>query len=90
MHSSVTPSAARSGSRSRRVRASAERSWCAAAASLLMGRPRIAQLVDLPEIQIARDQDLDAVALMLGDGWRDADRAAQRLGGDALSMTDGS
>src|SRR5580693_6635856 len=72
MHSSVTPSAASSGSRSRKVRSSADRSCDTVATSRLMEALRIAQLIYLPQIQITRDQDLYSVALILGDGRRNA------------------
>jgi len=45
---------------------------------------RIAQLIDLTEIKVTRDQDLNAVALILGDGRRNADRAFERFGGYSL------
>ena len=38
-----------------------------------------AKLIDGPEIQIARDEHLDAIALGLGDGRRDVDGALQDL-----------
>jgi hypothetical protein len=84
MHSSVTSSAARSGSRSRNVRASADRSSGAIPTSLPMGGLRIAQLIDLTEIKITRNQDLNTVALVLGDGRRNTDRAFERFGGNTL------
>src|ERR1700733_4753578 len=82
MHSSVTPSAPRTGSRSRSVSASADCSNCDTGASLRMGCPGFLQLIDLPEVKVACDQNLDPITLVLGDGRRNADGAAQCLRGN--------
>ena len=54
-------------------------------------RPRALQragsrtkLIDAPEIEIARDQHLDAIAVLLDDGRRNVDRALQHLRHDRL------
>src|SRR5580698_239822 len=78
MHSSIT-SSRRYGRNARSVKASAE----ASAPALAAGSEGL-EFIDRPEIQIARDQHLYAIALMLHDRRRDVDRALQDLGHDIL------
>src|ERR1700721_2183583 len=76
MHSSVTSGSASRGRNARRVRSSAESSLPAAGAGAGAGAPEAdarekastaggggAQLIHRPEINIARDQHLDAIAV---------------------------
>src|SRR5262245_48410754 len=41
--------------------------------------------IDAPEVHVARDQDLDALALVLDDGGWDGDRAAQHFRDDVAA-----
>src|ERR1700733_5328238 len=78
MHSSIT-SSRRYGRKARSVNASAD----ASAAALAAGGEGL-EFIDRPEIQIARDQHLDPIALLLQDSRRDVDRAFQYFGHDIL------
>ena len=91
MHSSVTSGSFRIGRSARRFSSSAEavgqlnrgglaRSWRApSACRCSVGH---LQCIHGPEIHVPRDEDLDPIALGLGHGGRDVDRAAQDLGHD--------
>ena len=95
MHSSVISEQSSHGRNGRRVNSSAELSSAAMrgaresdaagnsaanrAGGLATGGGR-AKFIDGPEIQITRHQDLNAIAVVLGDGWGDVDRALQDLG----------
>src|ERR1700681_4535789 len=74
MHSSVTSERVRSGRSARRFRSSAE-AVARGATSALCGL----EFIDGPEIQIAGDEDLDAITLILGDGRWNVDGALQYL-----------
>src|SRR5205823_13125669 len=90
MHSSVTSGLARSGRSARNVRSSADESLDAYRGSRPTGArgPGLAgdgaELINRPEIDVARDQNLDPVAVMLDDGGRDVDGAFQDFGQDLL------
>src|SRR5215472_14031339 len=79
MQSSVTSLRARSGRSARRFSSSAD----ALATGEGSGCSGF-ELIDGPEVEIPRDEDLDAIPLVLGDrGW-DVDGALQHLGEHVL------
>src|ERR1700724_2426838 len=95
MHSSVTSGSASRGRNARRVRSSAESSLPAAGAGA--GAPEAdarekastaggggAQLIHRPEINIARDQHLDAIAVALDDSRGYVEGVLEYLGEDLL------
>src|SRR5882672_5042932 len=76
MHSSVTSDRARKGRINFRVNSRDEAPSQRWALSLVMG----VEPVDRAEIQIARDEDLDSITVLLADcGW-DVDGALEHLG----------
>src|SRR5262245_32957526 len=77
MQSSVTSERVKSGRSARKLSSSAD------AEAALSGRSGL-ELIDGPEVQVARDEDLNTITLILGDGRRDIDRALQHLLHDAL------
>src|SRR6516225_3899894 len=91
MHSSVTSGVESRGRKARSVRSSADSSPPADAepAGSAREKPSAAgggrtQLIHRPEIEVARHQHLDAIAIVLCDGWRDVDRALEHLSHDIL------
>src|SRR6516165_12301410 len=91
MHSSVTSGMASRGRKARNVRSSADSSLPAAEvpAGSAREKPSVAgggrtQLIHRPEIEIARHQHLDTIAIVLDDCWRDVDRAPEHLRHDVL------
>src|SRR5665213_361643 len=72
MQSSVTSERVRSGRSARRLRSSAE-AVARQVLSVLCGL----EFIDGPEVEIAGDEDLDAIALVLGHGRRDVDGTLQ-------------
>src|SRR6267143_1017524 len=89
MHSSVTSGSASRGRNARSVRSSAESSLPAAGApgSGAREKPSTAggggtQFIHRPEIDIARDQHLDAVAVVLDDSRRYVEGVLEHLGED--------
>src|SRR5215469_4738053 len=91
MHSSVTSGVESRGRKARSVRSSADNSLPADDVPAGSAREKPSktgggrmQLIHRPEIEIARDQHLDAVAVVLNDRWRDVDRAPQHFGHDIL------
>src|SRR6516162_9474549 len=91
MHSSVTSGMESRGRKARSVRSSADSSLPAddVPAGSAREKPSVAgggraQLIHRPEIEIARHQDLDTIAIVLDDCWRDADRAPEHLCHDVL------
>src|SRR5882757_4920223 len=78
MHSSITSSRLKSGRNARRVSASAE----ASAPPLALSGGL--EFIHRPEIQIPRDQYLDAVALMLDHRRGNVDGSLQHLRHDIL------
>src|SRR5882672_1999237 len=77
MQSSVTPSRARSGRNAFKVSSSAE---AAPASSRRSGF----ELIYPPEIQVPRDEHLDAIPLRLADGGRNIDGVLQDFRHDIL------
>src|SRR6266436_6044428 len=93
MHSSVTSGSASRGRNARRVRSSAESSLPAAGAGAPEAGAREkpstasgggAQFIHRPEINIARDQHLDAIAVALDDSRGYVEGVLEYLGEDLL------
>src|SRR2546429_9782147 len=95
MHSSVTSGSASRGRSARSVRSSAESSppaGAVAAGAPIGAREKASaagvgsmQLIYRPEIDVARHQHLDALAVALDDGGRDAERVLEHLGEHLLA-----
>jgi len=74
MHTSVMFGLPRRGRSARRLRSSADASTGAALVSV--------QLINRPEVEVARNEYLDSIPLVLDERRRDVDRAFQDLGHD--------
>src|SRR5258708_38780854 len=81
MHSSVTSGSDSSGRSERRVSVSEEPS--VETDGLARGASG-AEFIDGSEVEITRDQNLDAIALAFGEGRRDVDCAPEHLGEHSL------
>src|SRR5215469_13365360 len=91
MHSSVTPGVESRGRKARSVRSSADSSLPADDAPAGGAREKLSavggggtQLIHRPEIEIARHQYLDAIAIVLDDRWRNVGSALQHFGHNIL------
>src|SRR5580658_1713488 len=84
MHTSLTSGCASHGRSARNVRSSADSSATTAGAPAELAAIGGAQLIYGSEIEVTRDQDLDAVTVLLQHGRRNAQRALQHFGEHVL------